>query len=783
MLVRKLRYGNSKALYAIQNMFSISNLNANRIPRCQITSFSMAFQGSINNDMEVLPGNIHPWRSFSTITSTILVQAKDPAKLTEDLQNALDENRLHDAWNLNEQHMNMDGFPRKSIVNNLLRTSSQSLQPQWLERSFHLVQKAIQEHKQNLLEKNTLIYLSLCLSRSGLHVNAATLLRKLLETEQFPPVSCWSAILAYMSQTASGAYLAAELVLEIGFIFQDGRVDPRKKSNEELISMKPNTTAVNIALAGCILFGKNRKAEQILDMIPRIGVKTDVTMLIMMGYVYERNGRKEELKKLKRYVDEAHDLSDVQFREFYNCLLSCHLKFGDLESASCMVLEMLRKAKKARDSLGMANFRFEATKVDNSAIEFHQIESREGLTREKSTDVERTLSYGDFCGDRKFIKLEADAKEQLNDLVMKFRNEKQLITTEHGILKPTDTMFVKLVKLFLTAGKIKELVRFLIKVSKESSPVSPDSSPLIQVVNSCISLGWLNHAHDLLDEMRVSGFNTGTSVYSSLLKAYCKENKTEEAKSLLRDARIAGVQLDSSSYKSLIESHVVNEHTQQALNLFKEMKESKLDNFSQHSQHSQNSQNSQNEFETLVKGCVGRGEAKLMEELLREIKNGHELDCGVHDWNNVIHFFCRKKLMQDAEKALKKMRSLGHVPNAQTFHSLVTGYAAIGGKYSEVTELWGEMKVLGLYHGMKFDQELLDSVLYCFVRGGFFIRANEVVEMMEKGRMFVDKYKYRTLFLKYHKTFCKGKSPKFQTESQISRREAALRFKKWVGLF
>lgn len=680
--------------------------------------------------MEVLPGNIHPWRSFSTITSTILVQAKDPAKLTEDLQNALDENRLHDAWNLHEQHMNMDGFPRKSIVNNLLTTSSQSLHPQWLERSFHLVQKAIQEHKQNLLEKKTLIYLSLCLARSGFHVNTATLLRKLLETEQFPPVSCWSAILAYMSQTASGAYLAAELVLEIGFIFQDGRVDPRKKSNEELISMKPNTTAVNIALAGCVLFGKNRKAEQILDMIPRIGVKTDVTMLIIMGYVYERNGRKEELKKLKRYVDEAHDLSDVQFREFYNCLLSCHLKFGDLESASCMVLEMLRKAKKAQDSLGMATFRFEATKVDNTAIEFHRIESREGLTREKSTDVEHTLSYGDFCGDRKFINLEAESKELLNDLVMKFRNGKQLITTEHGILKPTDTVFVKLVKLFLTAGKIKELVRFLIKVSKEGSP---DSSPLIQVVNSYISLGWLNHAHDLLDEMRVSGFNTGASVYSSLLKAYCKENKTEEAKSLLRDARNAKIQLDASSYKSLIESHVVNEQSHEALNLFKEMKESKLDKFNQ---------DSHNEFDMLVSG-----EPKLMGELLQEIKNGHELECGVHDWNNVIHFFSRKKLMHDAEKALKKMRSLGHVPNAQTFHSLVTGYAAIGGKYSEVTELWGEMKVLGLYHGMKFDQELLDSVLYCFVRVGFFIRTNEVVEMMEKGRMFVDKYKYRMLFL------------------------------------
>ncbi|XP_024960803.1 pentatricopeptide repeat-containing protein At1g03100, mitochondrial isoform X1 [Cynara cardunculus var. scolymus] len=791
VLVRKLRYGNLKVLYAVQGMFSCSYLNAVRVHRCQITRYSccgMAFHQSVFSSMcnlpgqvnalYVLPGNTHPWKSFSTMASTILVQARDPAKLSEELQNALDEHRLDDAWNLHEQHMNMEGFPRKSIVNKLLITFAQSLELQWLDRAYHLVQKAIEEHKQNLLEKETLIYLSLCLARYPLPVNAATILRKLVETEQYPPVTAWSAILAYMSQTAAGAYLAAELVIEIGFMFQDGRVDPCKKSNQHLIAMKPNTTALNIALAGCLLFGTSRKAEQILDMIPRIGVKADITLLIMMGHIYERNGRREELKKLKRYIDEAHDLSDVHFREFYNCLLSCHLKFGDLESASHMVLEMLGKARKAQNALGMATFMFQVAKIDNKSVPFGQVESRESLTHEKSDDADssmairsQTLSYEDFCGERKFLKLEAEAKELLSTLVEKFQRQGKLITTERGILQPTETIFVKLIKAFLEASKIKELVGFLVKVEKEDSPVSPDCSPLVQVVNSCISLGWLDQAHDLLDEMRLCGVKTGSSVYSSLLKAYCKENRAAEVQSLLRDACKAGVQLDASCYEALIQSHVVDEDTQGALNLFKEMKEARLD------------KPGQKEFDLLVQGCVGSGEAKLMAKLLQEIKEGQGVDCGVHDWNNVIHFFSRKRLMQDAEKALKKMRSLGHAPNAQTFHSLVTGYAAIGGKYTEVTELWGEMKVLAFYHGMKFDQELLDSVLYTFVRGGFFIRANEVVEMMDKGKMFVDKYKYRTLFLKYHKTFCKGKAPKVQTESQLNRREAAMRFKKWVGLF
>ncbi|PWA57643.1 Pentatricopeptide repeat-containing protein [Artemisia annua] len=757
MLVRKLRYGNLKVLYALQG--SCSSIDASRVP-VRRSYHDVAFHRRVE---------VHKWQTFSTMASTILVQARDPAKLSEELQNALDEHRLNDAWNLHEQHMNMEGFPRKSIVNKLLTTFAQSLELQWLDRAFDLVQKAMSEHKQNLLDKEALIYLSLCLAKYGLPVNAAIIIRKLVETEQFPPVTAWSAVLAYMSQTAAGAYLAAELVIEIGYLFQDGRVDPRKKSNEHLIAMKPNTTAVNVALAGCLLFGLTRKAEQLLDMIPRIGVKTDINMLIMMGHIYERNGRREELKKLKRYVDEAHDLSDGQFREFYNSLLSCHLKFGDLESASHMVLEMLCKSKKAQSSLGMATFMFEAPEIEDKSNSFGQIESREGITNEKSTDSE-TLLY-DVYRDRKFLRLEAEAKEVLKTLIMKFQNQLELITTERGILQPTETIFVKLVKAYLESNKIKELVEFLVKVEKEDSPVSPDCSPLVQVINSCISLGWLDQAHDLLDEMRLCGVKTGSSVYSSLLKAYCKENRSAEVKSLLKDARRAGVQLDASSYNALIESHVVNEDTHGALNLFKEMKEAKLD------------RTRQDEFDKLVQGCVGSGEAKLMAKLLHEIKDVPRVDCGVHEWNNVIHFFSRKRLMQDAEKALKKMRSLGHAPNAQTFHSLVTGYAAVGGKYTEVTELWGEMKVLAFYHGMKFDQELLDSVLYTFVRGGFFIRANEVVEMMDKGKMFVDKYKYRTLFLKYHKSFCKGKAPKVQTESQLNRREAALMFKKWVGLF
>ena len=552
-------------------------------------------------------------------------------------------------------------------------------------------------------------------------------------------------------------------------------MDPRKKSNAPLIAMKPDTSAFNIALAGCLLFGTTKKAEQLLDMMPRVGVKLNSDLLIVMAHIYERNGRREELRKLQRHINEAHNLSESQFLQFHSCLLTCHLKLGDIDSASNMVLDMFRKKQAARSSVAAASLVIDG--IGNERKSSLVLGSVPSLSHGQPKVLEddgstRTpmVTFEEYSRDRKLFKLETEAREVLGTMLAKLQTQVQLLTTERGIIQPTEEIFVKLVKAFLEAGKTKDLAEFLIKAEKEDCPVSNDDSVLVHVINSCIALGWLDQAHDLLDEMRLAGVRSGSSVYSSLLKAYCQENRAGDAASLLRDARRAGIQLDSSCYNALIQSKILKQDTQEAFHLFKEMKEAKLP------------KTGHQEFEKLVKGCSQGGEPKLMAKLLQEIKEGQKVDCGVHDWNNVIHFFARKRLMQDAEKALKKMLSLGHAPNAQTFHSMVTGYAAIGGSYIEVAELWGEMKSLASSTPMKFDQELLDSVLYTFVRGGFFNRANEVVEMMEKGKMFVDKYKYRTLFLKYHKTLYKGKAPKVQTESQLRKREAALAFKRWVGL-
>ncbi|XP_021897338.1 pentatricopeptide repeat-containing protein At1g03100, mitochondrial-like, partial [Carica papaya] len=372
----------------------------------EITGFSSVNLNKITFGLGVWRRVIHQMQYFSAMAGTILVQARDRAKLNMEIQDAINGGRYDATWKLFEQHMGMDGFPRKSVVNNVLTGFSQSLDVQWLEKAYMLVERAFEEGKQNLLEKEALLYLSLALSKCSLPVPSSTVLRKLVEMEQYPPVTAWSAILAHMSFTGPGAYLAAELILEIGYFFQDGRVDPRKKSNAPLIAMKPSTTALNIVLAGCLLFGTTRKAEQLLDMMPRIGVRADANLLIIMAQIYERNGRRGELKNLQRHVDEACNLTDIQFRQFYNCLLNCHLKFGDLDSASNMVLKMLRKANVARNSLGTATLNFVTVnnKLPPRKAFMHSL-------NQKTSDG--LIPYEEFRRDKNFISLDVEAKKML----------------------------------------------------------------------------------------------------------------------------------------------------------------------------------------------------------------------------------------------------------------------------------------------------------------------------------------------------------------------------------
>ncbi|KAJ3673592.1 hypothetical protein LUZ60_005584 [Juncus effusus] len=683
-------------------------INSN-YPNYNLTTIqNFHFSHKINPNLNPKPSISKP-KSLSTV-----IQAQNPSKLALELENLVNEKNLEKTWILYNQHINSNNLPPKPILTKLIIILTETFDQNYLQNSYEIVHQAFDQNKFDFLERETLIYLSYILARFQMPLQALNVIRKLIKMKLFPPISSLCGIVAHMCQTEKGSFIACELISEIIHIFQNNRINQWKNinDNKSLLLMKPNSFLFALVLMGCVNFNITKKAEQILDLVSRFLPKPGFDLLVFMAIVHERNGRINELMKLKRYIEQrvgVRNLDLERLMQIYECLFSCNLEYGSLNSCVELVLDL-------------------------------KIASKTVLQNENDYKFinKQSINYISFLNDTNYSILQNEAKEFLDISLNNLRAKMELINSGNGIVYPSEKLYAKLVKKFLEENRITELASFLIK-----SPFVVD-----QVINACINLGLSDHAHDLLDEMRNSGIRVCDSVYSNLLVAYQKNNCQNEIEILIQDARQAGVQLDCYESETLI--------SQNNSNLI--------------IKSSQKSDNDNNE-------------ASLMDELLEEIKrNPNCTDRDANDWNNVIHFFCKKKMMSDAKKAFNKMKLNNQIPNAQTFHSLITAYASIGGKYADVADLWGEMKILKNSNLIKFDQELLDSLLYCFVRGGFFLRAMEIVEIMERNDMFVDKYKYRSLWLKYHRTLYKGKVGKVQNEAQIVRREAALNFKRWIGL-
>ncbi|KAK1632991.1 hypothetical protein QYE76_007306 [Lolium multiflorum] len=131
--------------------------------------------------------------------------------------------------------------------------------------------------------------------------------------------------------------------------------------------------------------------------MPRIGVKPEASLLIVMARKYQKNGHKDEIQKLKGHVDEACGLSESEFRQFYDCLLSCHLKFGDLDSAVDMVLDMLKKGKNAKRSLEAAKAVLEAVENNKIYLPYDKAGTENPGSPNKSVSTDSQMLNAELC--------------------------------------------------------------------------------------------------------------------------------------------------------------------------------------------------------------------------------------------------------------------------------------------------------------------------------------------------------------------------------------------------
>ncbi|XP_009622993.1 pentatricopeptide repeat-containing protein At1g69290-like [Nicotiana tomentosiformis] len=329
-------------------------------------------------------------------------------------------------------------------------------------------------------------------------------------------------------------------------------------------------------------------------------------------------------------------------------------------------------------------------------------------------------------------------------------------------------IYSELVSGFLENGSIKDLATLIGETQTLESPsVIVERSVGYGIINACVSLGLLDKAHMIFDEMNAQGASLGLGVYVPILKAYCKEQKTAEAAQLVTDISSLGLQLDVATYDALIEASMSCQDFQSAFSIFRDMREARIPDL-------------QGSYLTIMTGLTESHRPELMAAFLDEIVEDPRIEIGTHDWNSIIHAFCKAGRLEDARRTFRRMTFLQFEPNDQTYLSLINGYVTAE-KYFNVLMLWNEVKRKISTEGekkFKLDNSLVDAFLYALVKGGFFDAVMQVVEKSQEMKIFVDKWRYKQAFMEKHK---KLRVSKLRRRNR-SKMDALIAFKNWAGL-
>ncbi|KAJ8760632.1 hypothetical protein K2173_015299 [Erythroxylum novogranatense] len=332
----------------------------------------------------------------------------------------------------------------------------------------------------------------------------------------------------------------------------------------------------------------------------------------------------------------------------------------------------------------------------------------------------------------------------------------------------SEETYCEVVKGFLKDAGIKGLATLIVESQKlEAAANVVEKSVGFGVISACVNLGLSYKAHSIVDEMNVLGGTVGLGVYVPILKSYCKEHRTAEATQLVMEISNTGHHLDAVSYDTLIEASMTSQDFQSAFALFRDMRESIIPNL-------------KGSYLTIMTGLMENQRPELMAAFLDEVIEDPRVEVTTHDWNSIIHAFCKAGRIEDARRTFRRMTFLEYEPNDQTYLSLINGYVAAG-KYFNVLMLWNEVKrkfSTDKDKGVRFDQNLVDAFLYALVKGGYFDAVMQVVEKSQEMKVFVDKWKYKQAFMETHKKLKVSKLRK----RNLRKMESLVAFKNWAGL-
>lgn len=403
---------------------------------------------------------------------------------------------------------------------------------------------------------------------------------------------------------------------------------------------------------------------------------------------------RDELKKLKECI--GHDVPSqllCHYRLLYDNLLSLEFKFDDVGSAGRLVLDICKSDK---DLPSVRNL----DKVMVLSVGSHHIKS--GLKIQISPNV-----------------LQRDSSSLGVD------REASFVSYADSKLGVTNKTLAKLVCGYKRRGDLPELSKVLFSVG--GSKLCGD------VVDACVDIGWLEAAHDILDDMDSAGNPMDLATYRKVLSGYHKSKMLRNAEVLVRQMTKAGLITDPSD-------------------------------------------------EILEKGCEN---TELRALLVEELNAGEQMKVPsmLYELNSSLYYFCKAKMQGDAVTTYRKIQKMKIPPTVQSFWILVDMYSSLG-MYREITVTWGDIKRNMASRGnLEVTQDLLEKLVVNFLRGGYFERVMEVISYMKEKGMYNDVAMYKNEYLKVHKNLYRNlKAADAVTEAQAQRVEHVKAFRKLVGI-
>ncbi|KAI5655802.1 hypothetical protein M9H77_32989 [Catharanthus roseus] len=637
-----------------------------------------------------------PPGQFSTQTSLpkLCWEGSSRTILLEKLETHLTDHRVDEAWETFNDFKRLYGFPEKSILNRLITDLLYSTDSRWLHKAYGLA-FSMSKEKSVLLGLDLLTKLCLSLSRAQMSIQASMVVRLMLERKSLPAMDILQVVVLHMVKTETGTILASNILIEICNCFHQLKMN---KAHSQKLT-KPDTVIFNLVLEACARFGSSLKGLQIIEMMAEIGVVADAHTINIIARIHELNFMRDELKKFKKHIDLVSAPLACHYRQFYNSLLSLHFIFNDIDAASALILDFNRCRKSNLVQEG---------KNETCAVPIGSAHLRMGL------------------------KLHILPELLEKDSVLKVEGDENLVMNKNGKLSPSNKAVAKLFRGYKSQGRINEFSKLLGSIQNMLGS-SSDANLCSDVIDACIHIGWLETAHDILDDLASEGIPKVKDSYMSLLAAYYREEMFNEGAALYNQLQKAGFPMDVSNTK-------------------KDISIRRLD---------------------------------LVESLIQDMEEEAKLvPTPINELNSSIYFFMKAKMIEDALKTYGRIQDMKIQPTVLTFANLVYGYSSLG-MYREITKLWGDIK-----RNMNKDdgksmayRDLYEALLLNFIRGGYFERVMEVVAfMMEKG-MYLDKWNYKSEFLKFHKDLYKNlKTSDHRNEVRTQRLEHVRMFKKWVGI-